>query len=227
MSPSMKFGHARELEDALVYLPRKSVVEFRRSQPIYDEHTPSQGIYLIVKGRVKVIRTAEDGTQTVIGIFVTDQFFGALGLLGPTREAERAIALEHAALMVWTADEIEEHIERQPRLGVALMQVLVGRCLDCSERLLSMATDKTPERVALTLLRFARRQSLQNIEDGSVRIAPMTHQLISEYVGTSREIVTFQMNQLRHQGLIRYSRKGIDVFADALQAHLHKRDLSL
>jgi Mn-dependent DtxR family transcriptional regulator len=48
----------------------------------------------------------------------------------------------------------------------------------------------------------------------------LTHQVISEYVGTSREIVTFQMNHLRQKGLLRYSRKGIQVYTDALREHL-------
>ena len=44
--------------------------------------------------------------------------------------------------------------------------------------------------------------------------------MISEYVGTSREIITFQMNQLRQKGFLRYSRKGIQVYSDALKEHL-------
>ncbi|PWT99683.1 MAG: hypothetical protein C5B51_26755, partial [Terriglobia bacterium] len=49
---------------------------------------------------------------------------------------------------------------------------------------------------------------------------PLTHQLLSEYVGTSREIVTFQMNYLRQKGLLRYSRKGIQVYVEALREYL-------
>jgi hypothetical protein len=36
---------------------------------------------------------------------------------------------------------------------------------------------------------------------------PFTHELLSQYVGTSREIVTHYMNQFRRQGYLRYSRK--------------------
>jgi hypothetical protein len=53
-----------------------------------------------------------------------------------------------------------------------------------------------------------------------MKIPPLTHHVISEYVGTSREIVTFQMNQLRQKGYLRYSRKGIQVYSDALREHL-------
>ena len=36
-------------------------------------------------------------------------------------------------------------------------------------------------------------------------------------MGTSREIVTHYMNQFRRQGYLRYSRKGIILYRDALQ----------
>jgi CRP-like cAMP-binding protein len=100
--------------------------------------------------------------------------------------------------------------------------MLVERCLDFEERLQSFALDKTPERIMRALLRFADRLG-SRAEDGSVRIPPLTHQLISEYVGTSREIVTFQMNRLRQEGFIRYSRKGIDVYTDSLREHLQRQ----
>ena len=97
----------------------------------------------------------EDGAQTVVDIFNTDDFFGESALIGPRRPAERALALDNVTLMSWTRAEIEEQIERQPRLGIALMQMLVKRGLDYEERLQSFALDKTPERLVRALLRFA------------------------------------------------------------------------
>lgn len=214
---------ARPPEDALVYLSHKSVIDYRRGQVIYDESQPSNGIYLVARGRVKTSVPVDDGTQTVIEIFASEQFFGEGGLLNLNHRGESAVALESTALMSWTTAEIEEQIERQPKLGLALIQTLVDRCIDFEERLQSFALDKTPERIMRALLRFASRLGTR-AEDGSIRIPPLTHQLISEYVGTSREIVTFQMNRLRQEGFIRYSRKGIDVYVEPLAEQLRKHD---
>jgi len=212
---------SRRTEDALVYLPHKSVVEYRRGQVIYDEGQPSNGIYLVVRGRVKTSVPMDGGNQTVVEIFSAEDFFGESGLLDLPQRGESAAALESAALMCWTTAEIEEQVDRQPKLGLALIQMLVERCLDFEERLQSFALDKTPERIMRALVRFANRFGTR-AEDGASRIPPMTHQLISEYVGTSREIVTFQMNRLRQEGFIRYSRKGIDVYTEPLADHLRR-----
>jgi CRP-like cAMP-binding protein len=218
MSNGARLSASREIEDALMYLPRKSVTDYPKGQTIFDENQPSTGLHLVVQGRVKVAVPLDDGTQTVVDIFTTDDFFGESSMLGAAQAAqyaERAVALDAVTLMSWTQPEIESQIEREPRLGVALMQMLVNRGLDYQERLQSFALNKTPERVVRSLLRFAERLGTRT-EDGSLKIPPLTHQVISEYVGTSREIVTFQMNYLRQKGLIRYSRKGIQVYADAL-----------
>jgi CRP/FNR family cyclic AMP-dependent transcriptional regulator len=217
---------SHEVEDALMYLPRKGVTDHGRGDTIFDEHNPSRALHLVVQGRVKVTIPVEDGAQTVVDIFNTDDFFGESSLLGAHRLPERAVALDNVTLMSWTRAEIEDQIERQPRLGIALMQMLVKRGLDYEERLQSFALDKTPERIMRALLRFADHLGAPG-EDGSLRIPPLTHQAISEYVGTSREIVTFQMNQLRKHGFLRYSRRGIQVYAEALREHLfaQKRQL--
>jgi CRP-like cAMP-binding protein len=127
--------------------------------------------------------------------------------------------------MSWGAAEIEDQVQRQPRLGLALMQMLVKRTLDYEQRIQSFALDRTPERLINALLHFASRLGIQS-DDGLVRIPPLTHQLISEYVGTSREIVTFQLSHLRQDGLLRYSRQGIDVYVDALRNRLKDRNLA-
>jgi hypothetical protein len=53
--------------------------------------------------------------------------------------------------------------------------------------------------------------------DGSIRVAALTHQVISEYVGTSREIVNFELNRLRRLRIMSYTRKFIDIHLPALQ----------
>jgi len=208
-----------KMEDALMYLPRKGVNEFSKGVTIFDESNPSRSLHLVVQGRVKFATPLDSGAQTVVDIFTTDDFFGESALLGSARRVERATALDKVTLMSWDSIEIEEQVQRQPRLGIALMQMLVKRTLDYEERIQSFALDKTPDRIAGSLLRFASRLGTQN-DEGWVRIPPLTHQLISEYVGTSREIVTFQLNQLRQKGYLRYSRQGIQVSTEPLRNYL-------
>jgi CRP-like cAMP-binding protein len=217
MNAACDTQRAVERRDALLYLPRKGVVAYRRNQVIYDDQHPCAALHLVVEGRVRVTTTL-DGARIVTGILGVDEFFGELALIGSHAGRERAMAMEKTKVMSWPVEEIETEVERQTGLGMALIQVFAGRCLDLEDRLQSLAFDKTPERVAHGLLRLARRGA--RAADGATRMSPVTHQELSEYIGTSREIVTFNMNELRRRGLLRYSRKAIEIYIEALGEHL-------
>jgi len=202
------------LEDPLAHLPCSGIVEHKKGQLIYRQDQPSTSIYLVIDGRVKVARLAEDGRQTIVDIYRTDDFFGESALLGLPRMPEQASALEDTKLMAWTAADIGNISQTRPRLAIALLQIVVQRSLEYGHRIESFSMDNIGRRLARTLIRFSHR--LGSAEpDGSYRMAPFTHELLSQYVGTSREIVTHYMNLFRRQGYLRYSRKGIILFRDA------------
>jgi CRP-like cAMP-binding protein len=197
-------------EDPLTHLPHKSVQEFARGQVIYSPANPSSSLYLVILGRVKVSTAERDGSDTVARIVCKEGLFGEASLIGSVEQTETAVALDNVTLMGWTRSEIETQIDRDPRLGVALSQYLVRECLQLQDRMESMVVHRTPERVMLALIQLAGNSGGQTV-DGSTRVASLTHQTIAEYVGTSREIVTFQLNRLRKAGMIRYSRKFMDI----------------
>jgi CRP/FNR family cyclic AMP-dependent transcriptional regulator len=207
--------------DALSYLSRRNPVEYLRNQTVYGDDRRSEGLYLVVEGRVKLASALESGPITVIDIYTPNEFFGESGLLGIHVPRQVATAIETVKAMSWPAVEVREQMERQPNLGVALVQVMVRRCADFKERLQSLAQEDTAARVARTLLRFADRLGARQA-DGSLRIPPLTHQLLSEYVGTSRELVTFHMNDLRRQGYLDYSRTDIRVRPETLREYLRQ-----
>jgi CRP-like cAMP-binding protein len=93
--------------------------------------------------------------------------------------------------------------------------------MEFADRIESFSADNIAQRLARTLLRFSDRLGNRQ-EDGSVSMGPVTHELFSQYVGTSREIVTHYMNQFRKQGLLQYSRKGMVVDRQRLQQWLHQ-----
>jgi CRP/FNR family cyclic AMP-dependent transcriptional regulator len=212
------------LEDPLAYLPCSTIMEYPRGHLIYGRAQISNSIYLVIDGKVKVCRTADDGRQVVVDIYQPDEFFGECGFLGETHRIEEAVALDATKVMTWSTTEIEELVTRRPRLGIALLQLLVRRSMDFGARIESFSIDNIGRRLVRSLVRFSERLG-KDVGDGQVDMMPFTHELLSQYVGTSREIVTHYMNQLRRQGYLRYSRKGITLNREALRDWL-QRDIS-
>jgi CRP/FNR family transcriptional regulator len=213
------------LEDPLAHLPCSTILEYRKGQTIYGQDQPSNSIYLVIDGKVKVCRLADDGRQVVVDIYQPDEFFGESAFLGLPQRTEVSVALENTKVMTWTTSEIEDIATRRPKLAIALLQLLVQRSMDFGSRIESFSVDNIARRLARALIRFSERLG-HRTEDGSVQMIPFTHELLSQYVGTSREIVTHYMNQFRRQGYLRYSRKGILLHRDALRDWLRNDNIA-
>jgi len=217
-------GTAKPLEDPLAYLPCSRITEYQSDQVIYSPDLPCTSLFLLIAGRVKVSRIAEDGDPVLLEIHRTDEFFGHSALVGSPDDSEKAVALEsETKLMTWTRNEIEELTLRRPRLAIALLQCFARRCVDYSQRIESLLSEKIERRLVRTLIHFSERFG-EKMEDGSLKMLPLTHGLLAQYVGTSREIVTQHMNSFRHRGCLRYSRAGIVLYPDALRKLLYPPD---
>ncbi len=203
-------------EDALSYLPCSRIAAYRKGDVIYDHHQAAGAIYLVIDGKVKISRIADNGRQVIVDIFQPDEFFGESAFLGLAERPEQATAIEDTRLMTWSAADLEQHIMKQPRLGIALLQVTVQRVLDSLYRIESFSADSIAQRLARSLIRFSERLGEEE-EGGVVRMLPFTHETLAQYVGTSREIVTHWMARLKRDGCIHYSRRGIMLSREKLR----------
>src|SRR5436853_6604737 len=120
----------KPLEDPLAHLPSSSSVEYVKGQMIYNQDQPSTSIYLVIDGKVKVSRLADDGHQVVVDIYQPDEFFGESAFLNLPHRSEQATALENTKLMTWTTAELDDMVTRRPRLAVPLLQILAQRSVD-------------------------------------------------------------------------------------------------
>jgi CRP-like cAMP-binding protein/DNA-binding CsgD family transcriptional regulator len=218
MHPQMTPMDHNEPLDILGDLPRSTILKYEKGQAIYDAQTPASHLYLVIEGRVKVLRTGVDGRQILLDVYHAEELFGESALLNLPRRTELAIALEPVKLMAWTPSEIHSIIQCKPQLGVALSQMLTQRLVDCQTRVESFAVDRVNQRLARTLIRLAGRS--ESRDDGSARISGLKHQLLSDYVVTTRATVTHWMNCFRRQGFLRYSRDCLLLYPEALKRWL-------
>lgn len=184
--------------DPLDHLTCVHSVQIRKGQPIYEPG--SVYIYAINTGRVKVVIG-----ETVTAIYGENDLINLGALAGNC--SETAIALDDCKAWQWLAAHVIHKAETNPDLAIGLMQLAAQREAEASERVRVLATYSIRERLAIALLHFVAKFGLA---DGETRVLPpMTHELLGQYVGTSRERVTHHMNEFRRQGRIRFSRKGI------------------
>lgn len=209
----------KPFEDPLAYLPCSTIVSCRRGAIIYTQDEPANQFYLVISGKVRISRVSDDGRPMLVDIYRPDEFFGEGVFLNLPQRGEQAAAMEETRVMVWGASQLEDIMVKRPRLAVAMVQVLGQRSLDFVRRVESFSMEDIGQRLSRALIRFSDRMG-ERQDDGGIRILPLTHETLAQYVGTSREIVTHYMNRLRREGFVLYSRKNIVVYRDALREKL-------
>ena len=216
---TMPLAANKSLEDPLSYLPCSTLLDFRRKQSIFSQGQPALSLYLVIAGRVKVYRTSETGGHEVLlDIYQADEFFGFSALIGQPH-SESAFAMENTQLMSWTTDEIERIAATRPQLAMAFMQLVVQRSQEFESRVESFVVDSIQRRLARSLVRFSERFG-HELGDDTIQIMALPHELIAQYMGTSREVVTHFMIQFRRLGYLRYSRREVIVNAHGLRKWL-------
>jgi len=206
-------------EDILAHLPVARTTQYSKGQAIYGPERLSNSVYLVVAGTVGISQIAGDGSEVLLEIVRPDELFGESAFLDASRRSERATAIESAKLMTWAVSEMQNLVMQRPRLALALLQTLAKRNSEFTRRIESLSVDNVERRLARSLIRFSERLGAPE-ENGSVRIMPLTHEMLSRYVGTSREVVTQLMIRFRKQGYVSYSRHGILLNPDTLKASI-------
>jgi CRP-like cAMP-binding protein len=173
----------------------------------------------MIDGKVKVQRVIGKKVVLLVNIYRTDDLFGESAFTGSSENHEMATAMEKTRVMMWTQNEVEELMSKRPRLSIALIQLLALRCQILSDRIERCASDNLERRLARALIQFGTTFG-RTAEDGSLHMMPVAHVLIAQYVGSSRELVTHHLIEFRRRGYVRYSRKEIVLYPEALRQWL-------
>lgn len=184
--------------DILEYLPRVAMAEHMRGDAVYAPGNRS--LHLVVNGIVKVYRQTVRGSL-LIDLYGADEIFGESGMAGGPK-CEYAHAFTDLLTMSWTFERIDQLCMEKPEIGIALLRLFAVRQAGFADRIESLALDSLHMRLAKTLLRFSDRMGSALMEGGTL-LPHLTHDLLSGYVGTTRENVTKCVQGLRKLGLIR------------------------
>lgn len=198
--------------------------QFSRHEVIYFMDDPAEEIYLINSGRVKITRVSLSGKEKIIDIYETGDFFGELCLCENNHRADQAVALNDVRVLSFKVSKLLEVIAKRPEAALELLMLFCQRLSEAQAQIETLAFDNIPRRLAKELLKMSRDDG-EKVSNG-IRIRQyLTHEELSQLVGTSREIITTVMNQFRQQGLVVYTRKSLVLNPVKVERYLEEQTL--
>lgn len=103
---------------------------FQTGQIIVTQGTPGQAFYLVLTGRVEIIR---DGQS--LGAFGPGDFFGEMSLLDHAPRSATIKALENSTCLMLSSWDFKALLEKHPSIAIKLLEVLSRRLRVADERI--------------------------------------------------------------------------------------------
>jgi CRP-like cAMP-binding protein len=103
---------------------------YAAGQIIVTQGTPGQAFYMIMSGRVEILR--DDSSLGTLG---TGNFFGDMSLLDSAPRSATIKAVDPTTCMMLSSWDFRAVLERHPSIAVKLLEVLSRRLRVADERL--------------------------------------------------------------------------------------------
>jgi CRP-like cAMP-binding protein len=183
-----------------------SMQEIKKSQPIYFAEDPSNSIFFLKKGRVKLSRISPDGKEMIVALINPGEVFGEMSILDVGERTDFATTMDESLICAISKDDFKNFVEKNPKLNLEITKLIGFRMRKYSERIEDLVFKDAEQRVITFIYNLAIEQG-KRIGDEIFFKPFLTHQNIAELTACSRQTVNSILTELREKGLIDFDRK--------------------
>jgi CRP-like cAMP-binding protein len=191
-----------ELEEML---QRAKSSRIEEGKTVFEQGGDAHSFFLLLDGRVRVIKTTPDGQQVVMRYIIPGELLGIAQALGRDTYPATALAVTDCIVLTWKGELWSEFAEKWPSFGKNTYKAVGARLQDAQTQVIEMATQQVERRVAHALLRLAG-QSGRKTETGILIDFPISRQDIAEMTGTTLHTVSRLLTSWEEKGLVRGGR---------------------
>ncbi|MBK5097778.1 MAG: Crp/Fnr family transcriptional regulator, partial [Gemmatimonadetes bacterium] len=158
---------------------------------------PAGPVYLVISGRVKIILNNEEGREVIVALLGPGGIFGLTSALDGHDQLGTAITIELSTLARFNGEAFLSWTRRSPAAQDALVRELTRRVREMNQQIGAHALMSTKDRLLDTLLEIAGAEGETDPGDDSVSFTRPTHLELANRIGTSREVVSRLLAELR------------------------------
>lgn len=186
------------------------VLEMHRGGSIYGPGEPSDELFVVKTGVVRLSTTTSDAREIILAFVNPGEIFGELALVDDAPRDHRAVAHEDAVICVVRRDLVADLIRETPEVGIELTRILGGRVRALRSRVEELLCRSAEVRVARTLVDLA---DAHGIADAAGVLVPLrlSQRDLANLAGLSRETVNAVLQDLRARSLVEADRRSIRI----------------
>ncbi|SDP69866.1 Crp/Fnr family transcriptional regulator [Phyllobacterium sp. OV277] len=193
---------------------------YRANEVIIDDQDDSNHLFLVVRGQLRA-SVSIAGQETIMRDIKAGQYFGEIAAIDNRPRSAHIRCLTDSVVAHMPAPIFWRVIQEYPDVGRQLLISLVSLVRALTDRVNETSALNMKHRLMAELLRLSRPSATSK---GSYIISPPpTHAELAARIGSHREAVTRELNQLSRLGLISRYRGAISLQdRDRLQQTLDK-----
>ena len=170
---------------------------YPKNSTIIAAGDPTDAMYIVVSGRLKVVMSDKEGQEVILAILNQGEFFGEMGLIAQAPRSATVTTIEPCELLTITRADFTKCLQGNFDLTMNVIRGLVKRLREADEKIGSLALMDVYGRVARLLLEMA-----ETIDGQKVVTKKLTKRDIAKMIGASREMVSRVMKELQTSGRI-------------------------
>jgi CRP/FNR family cyclic AMP-dependent transcriptional regulator len=196
--------------NAIANLERAATLrKFRKNTHIIVVGEESHAAYVLVEGSAYAFTDDDDGNELIIASFAKGDCFGELGLLDHQSRTANVITTSACQCLVIPKAEMNHEIMKEPEVTQAIIFYLVKRIRGMTDDLSCLGLMDVYGRLVRALNGATTLQ-----EDGTRSTSRITHQELASRVGSSREMVSKILKELRVGGYISIENHTVRIHKD-------------
>lgn len=178
---------------------------------IFHEGDSGEGFHFVISGKVKIVKSSDDGREHTIKILQPGDVFAEVLLFTVLPYPASAIAAEHSRVGVIKNSDLERLVLTNSQLALQLIKTLSQRLIYAQRKIRDLALNDVMSRTAETLASLAHDHGQRNAKGHIAILLDMPRQELANLVGTTRESVTRSLSSLKRDGLIDFDGRRITI----------------
>lgn len=172
------------------------------------EGDPTNHVFVLVAGWVRVFSTSMDGREVLLGLRGPGDVIGDLAALHGWQRTASVRTLHGVTAVQLLSAQFVHSLHTRPRIAVAMLKQMSTRLRESEITRVDFGTLDVTKRVARYILWLVEQHGVSEAGGLSLRM-PLTQQDIANRVGASRRAVARAMRILRERRIVTTSRSRI------------------
>lgn len=174
--------------------------DFQRGDFVWREGDPAEFLTIIVRGRVKIVRHAEQG-DVILELFGEGEPMGAIAVYNYMPYPASAVCLEPVTLLMLPRRDYFELLDRNPGFARAVIRELTRLTVALTRKVEEMRGQRVEVRIAQLFLGLAERMG-REAKDGIEIPLKLSRQEVADLVGTTVESAIRVLSRWGREGVL-------------------------